>query len=367
MTNTFGCMEIGNTGVCSGEAVTCQLLLIDPAKNIGSVGKFCSLIVGNPINTGVGNKYQSEVDISVNTLRFIRVYNSTAIHDKNSGVTPVGNNWSSSYDQSVLYLSSAGLISALAHRPDGKAYYFNLTSGAWLPDADITDTLTQLTDSTGATTGWRYTIAADDSVEAYDATGKLLSITDRNGQTQTLAYDTNNHLISVTDAMGRQLTFTYDASSRIATMTAPSGGVYHYAYDSYNNLSTVTYPDATVKTYLYENASFPNALTGIVDENGNRFATYGYDSQGRANLSTHALGDGQVNLTYNSDGSTAVTDALGASRTYNFTTVLGVVKSTGQTQPGGSGCSAAASALSYDANGNIASRTDFNGVVTTYT
>jgi YD repeat-containing protein len=57
---------------------------------------------------------------------------------------------------------------------------------------------------------------------------------------------------------------------------------------------------------------------------------------------------------------------LGTARTTNFTTILGVVKSTGQSQPGGSGCGAAASALTYDANGNISSRTDFNGTVTTY-
>ncbi|WP_124950338.1 RHS repeat-associated core domain-containing protein [Sulfuriferula thiophila] len=316
--------------------------------------------VGDPIHAAIGNLYEQEQDISYGALQLIRYYNSQTLNSGSLGI-----NWTVSFGQK-LYPQPLNLW-LKADRPNGKSYSFTPAGGGWITDVDITDTLTQLTDSTGATTGWRYTVAADDSVETYDATGKLLSITDRNGKIQTLTYDTNNHLISVTDAMGRQLNFTYDASSRIATMTAPSGGIYHYAYDSYNNLSTVTYPDNTIKTYLYENASFPNALTGIVDENGNRFATYGYDSQGRANLSTHALGDGQVNLTYNSDGSTAVTDALGTSRTYNFTTVLGVVKSTGQTQPGGSGCAAAASALSYDANGNVASRTDFNGIVTTYT
>jgi YD repeat-containing protein len=61
-----------------------------------------------------------------------------------------------------------------------------------------------------------------------------------------------------------------------------------------------------------------------------------------------------------------VTDPRGTVRTYNFTTILGVVKSTGQSQPAGSGCAASAAALTYDANGNIATRTDFNGNKTTY-
>ncbi|CAM9187122.1 unnamed protein product, partial [Phaeothamnion confervicola] len=34
--------------------------------------------------------------------------------------------------------------------------------------------------------------------------------------------------------------------------------------------------------YLYENPAFPQALTGIVDESGQRFATFSYDSYGRA-------------------------------------------------------------------------------------
>jgi YD repeat-containing protein len=38
-----------------------------------------------------------------------------------------------------------------------------------------------------------------------------------------------------------------------------------------------------------------------------------------------------------------------------------VVKPTGSSQPAGSGCAASASAISYDANGNTAAKTDFNG------
>ena len=63
---------------------------------------------------------------------------------------------------------------------------------------------------------------------------------------------------------------------------------------------------------------------------------------------------------------TTTKDPLGTARTYNFTTILGVVKSTGQSQPGGAGCGASASAMTYDANGNIASRADFNGNTSCY-
>ena len=108
-----------------------------------------------------------------------------------------------------------------------------------------------------------------------------------------------------------------------------------------------------------------------MDELGNRFGTYNYNSKGQAISTEHAGGADKYQLTYtiNASGlpvSTIVIDPLGTARTYNFTTILGVVKSAGQTQPGGSGCGAAASAMSYDANGNVASRTDFNGNITQY-
>ena len=171
--------------------------------------------------------------------------------------------------------------------------------------------------------------------------------------------------------LGRVLHFSYDTSNRIASMTNPAGGVYTYSYDANNNLATVTYPDNKVKTNHYENATFKNALTGITDENGARYATYGYDTQGRAVSEFHAGNVEQNTLVYSLDGfgnptSTVVTDPLGSVRTYNFTTILGVVKSTGQSQPAGSGCAASSAAITYDVNGNVASRTDFNANKTTY-
>ena len=175
----------------------------------------------------------------------------------------------------------------------------------------------------------------------------------------------------VTDATGRQLHFQYDDFPRIRTIVTASGNAIQFTYDTNSNLVSVTHPDGKVRTYLYENATFPHALTGIVDENGTRFATYRYDSQGRADDEDQGGSVDHYNLAYATDGfgnpiSTTITDPLGTARTYNFTTILGVVKSTGVSQPGGSGCSAASSATTYDVNGNVASRADFNGHQTCY-
>jgi YD repeat-containing protein len=265
-------------------------------------------------------------------------------------------------------------------------HIFRPSVNGWIPDADISDKITEIKDITsGSTIGWQYTIASTNEVENYDSKGLLISIKARSGEIQTLTYLTNLRnvlLIRVTDHYGRQLNFTYDSLGRISSMTDPADNITRYSYDTSGNLSTVTYPDDTPadltnnpkKTYVYgepantANVSQPNALTGIIDENGVRYATYRYDASGRAISTEHATGGiDKYSLAYSSDRSrTDVTDPLGSVRTTHFTTVLGVVKSTGADQPGGSGCGTASSNITYDANGNLASRTDFNNHKTCY-
>lgn len=347
---------------------------------------FCQS-TGQPVNFTTGNKWLAEDDISsVLNLNFARNYNSNLLSNRGKA----GSNWVHNFAR----LLNIEMFNAyvLVTRPDGKEFRFKPISSTWISDADITDKLVELKDGGGTRTGWTYTVDSTSDVENYNATGQLLSITSRAGLTQTMAYSTVSTppsiasipdlLISVTDSLGRSLSFTYDTSNRIKTMTSPAGAVYTYSYsknaggtpDANNNLVSVTYPDNTVKTYLYENTSFPNALTGVTDENNSRYMTYTYDSNGRAvdEISpTFGTNVNHYGLIYNTDTSgnpttTVVTDPRGSSRTYNFTTILGVVKSTGQSQPAGSGCAASAAALTYDVNGNIASRTDFKGNKTVY-
>ena len=393
-----------SNGFTDNSPVNCP----DPSPSLnpkGAPGPSCPA-TSNPISVAYGNKFLLESDY-LNTLSFNRTYNSTsAVSYSNQGMQ-----WKNYLNRSILYLSPN---TAYVYRASGKIYTYTVSGLNWLPDADITDRLIELKDAGGAPIGWTYTTDTTGEVESYDTDGKLLSISNRAGSSQNMAYSCTavsascpvatpstiapiaGLLIKVTDNIGRSLNFTYDNQNRIATMSNPAGGVYSYAYstDGNNNLTSVTYPDSKTKTYLYggsasESAnvsaspnagvSYANALTGIIDENGNRYATYRYDAAGRAYDEELApdLGvtAGQAiehnNLVYNVDGSgnptsTVVTDAFGSSRAYNFTTILGVVKSTGQSQPAGSGCASSASALTYDANGNVASRTDFKGNQTTY-
>jgi YD repeat-containing protein len=345
------------TPTCDVNTKKCAETNLNPIKN--NAEPPAGLCSGNPINTGTGNKYQLESDYQGAgnfPLNFRRFYNSNS--STYSNALGYGSGWRHSYERSISSISSSG--SAIIYRANGVAYTFTLVGTEWLPVADVNLTLTSTIDPVG----WQLT-TEDGSVEAYNASGQLLSIKSLAGVTHKLSYDTNGYLKTVTHTNGHSLNFTYDRANRIATLKDPAGGIYTYSYDSAGNLVSVTYPDHTTRTYLYNEAgnvavSLPHALTGLIDENHNRFASWTYDSQGRAISSQHAGGVEYVGVNYGTNSGT-VTDALNTARTNSLRIVQGVVKSGGQSQPAGAGCSAAASNLSYDANGNVSSRTDFNG------
>ncbi|HQU17313.1 MAG TPA: RHS repeat-associated core domain-containing protein, partial [Gammaproteobacteria bacterium] len=297
-------------------------------------------------------------------LRFTRTYNSL---QPVSGIAPteLGADWRGFYDRSVTLLSGQSSPTARVVRPDGKSFLFTLTNGAWTPSPDVTARLESVEDASGNPIGWKYTTSRN-TVETYDATGRLLSLANRNGLTQTLTYDAAGDLTAVTGAFGRTLTFTYNGNHELVQMTDPAGATYQYGYDGDGNLTSVTDPDGATRTYLYEDPAFPHALTGVIDANGVRFATWTYDSQGRAVESSLAGGARAVSLTFNGDGTTSVTDARGATGVHAFDTIFGDPKNAGVTVTC-PGCTPMANHVTYDANGFVASRTDFNGNTTDYT
>ena len=337
---------------------------ITPVDTPELLGNQC-LTTPYPITIVSGNKYLGEVDVPGNVLGGLEIsrhYNALGGYY----TLQTGANWKLSLDRSLSF-ETADMITA--YREDGRQVNLVRSGDQFRPSAGGGELVSRLLDTGGTITGWRYTDAHTGAVERYDTSGRLLSLTNARGQTWTLTRD-KGRIVSVANAYGAQVILTYDSKYRLGSLSLPNGGQITYGYDANGNLTFVTYPDGTIKGYGYNeagqtNGALPNALTSITDENGVRYITYTYDSTGRAIGEVVAGNVGRHTLTFNT-GNTVVTDPLGTSRTYNFQTVLGVARNAGQTQPGGAGCGASASALTYDANGNIASRTDFNGVVTTY-
>ncbi len=325
-------------------------------------------LVGYPIAVATGNMFEQATDYTTagqNPLAFARYYNSQGnTAPVATFASSLGVNWRSTYDR---YLNFATANTVTAERADGQQLTFTLNAGAWTPDTDVDVTLS----NTGAT--WTLT-DHNDTFETYTAVsateGQLQSIRSRNGYTQTLSYNGSGQLVSVTDFYARVLRFAY-TGNLLHSVTTPDGTTVTYGYTAAggkNVLTSATYsttPPATI-TYLYKNDGLPFALTGIIDEDGNNYAAWTYDSSGRALTSQVGPGANLTTLVYNSDGSRTVTNALGVTDTYQFTTLQGVPKVTQISRAATTNTAAATELFTYDANGYTASQTDWNGNQTTY-
>jgi YD repeat-containing protein len=341
--------------------------------------------VGKPIIPATGEETLDQADhvgAGPDALSLTRSYRSSRVLGTATGpaAAGLGQPWSHNHSVVLKRAGAAGAAGSTARVVFGngsvRAFNWDTASAGWTA-SNSADTLT------ANATGLLYKRLDDDSTWQFDAGGKLQTSTQRNGWVNSYHYSTASTpsgvaatpglLISVNNQFGRSLNFTYNAFNQLVRVTASSGQVTRYQYDgtgAASRLSSVSYPASagTVasRTYLYENATFPQLLTGILDEAGNRYATIGYDSQGRG-TSTQLAGAADLHtISYGTAGAAVVTDPLGTVRTYNYGTSMGKLAVTGANLPSGTGGSDAASRV-QDAHGFVTQETDFLGVSTMYT
>jgi RHS repeat-associated protein len=354
--------------------------MVAPTKTDGACD---TCAVGDPITVSTGNVYVKQVDYALVTLGdlvYIRHYNS----DPNVSQGRLGTNWRDSFDRQVVLSTDlptgsgySGPTIALVYRPDGRVVTFNVSGSSPVPtDPDTVETLSQPNSAT-----WVFA-TSDDVIETYNVVasvrsggpvnyGQLATIQSRGGLIQTLTYNnTTQNLTSVVDVFGHSLSFTYDASNRVVTMTDLAGNVFNYGYNTNGYLSDVYFPGpapgstsgAPHRQYQYETLLSKQFLHDILDESGNQNSTWAYDSSGRA--ITSSIGSFQETHAVSYAGSagtgSTVTDGAGGSSVYAFAVINGVPKYTNIVAQGTMTQSAA-----YDANGRPTSITDRNGITTT--
>lgn len=341
----------------------------DPANQ--STGAPCDCAVpqaGEPIQIATGNMYEEALDYETagnNMLNFKRYYNS--LGDRTTESYMLGVNWRSIYDRYIRLTLANNVLSVVAERPSSQELIFtNSGSGNWNTYSDIDVKLVQ------TLSGWILT-NDDDSVESYGTNGLLEAIQYRDGYWQVFTYNPSNFLISVADSFNRSLEFAYQ-SNLLHTVTTPDGLILTYGYDSsgatpgvLDRLTSVTYsaPQPTTIHYLYENPALPFALTGVIDEDGNRFTTWTYDSSGRATSSQNGNGADLTTIVYNdNDGSRAVINSLGLTNIYKFAVIQGMSKATEIDRLPTATVPAAKMTYTYDVNGYIASTSDWKTNVT---
>src|SRR5207248_1091365 len=141
---------------------------------------------------------------------------------------------------------------------------------------------------------------------------------------------------------------------------------------------TVSYPDNTplvttdnpTVTYSYLNsADFPFLLTGITDERGVLFASWTYDSTGRALTSSHAGGADSYSFSYDDvNNKVTVTNPLGRQTVYTFQILQGMIRQLVAVDGvATTNCAASNTVYAYDTNGFRSQATDAEGRITKWT
>ncbi|MCM8857766.1 MAG: DUF6531 domain-containing protein [Candidatus Thiodiazotropha sp.] len=300
----------------------------DSASPTAQSSGIASTHTGNPIHVVTGNKYQQEVDLTplpgALGLLFKRHYNS---HNDESG--HLGRGWSHSYD---LRLQADGEAYRL-RQSDGRVIHFEPSNTADHYTAPRASDGWLRVNEAQLTWHWR-----DGRQLQFSPQGQLQRIVLATGQTLKLFYDPQGKLFLVRDPQSRELTLDHYPNGRIKALYDPTGQATRYRYDEVGNLKQVTRADDSQRLYHYEDTHDTHNLTGITDERGIRYATWAYDNQDRAILSTHADQVGQVKLDFSTPSETKVTDSQGKVSRYTTEVRDGVALVTAIHGPGCSSC-----------------------------
>lgn len=325
-------------------------------------------------------------------------YNYDQVGNLKTVTNPLGGEYTYTYD-------SAGRVAA-ATTPTGRttSYAYTLDgqpATVTLPSGSVSYTY----DAAGRTTGVDYSDATPDLTYVYDLAGRTASasngtstaeydyddagrVTDitRAGQVFGYDYDDAGNLTGRTLPDGRTQTYTWDADSRITATTITAAGGSHdisYGYDPAGHLTSVTRQGGPSTGYAYDAASsltlvehtaagstlLAQSVTWSPAGSPTVIATtrdgatvtrrYSYDSTGRvtgvclpASGTTCGTTDPETSYTYDLNGNRAETVIANtgddSTTTYTYDDDD---RPTGQTVDG------IATAISYDANGFLASQT----------
>jgi RHS repeat-associated protein len=355
---------------------------------------------GQPIDISSGLDVIQSKDMAISgprgSIAIIRTYRTLST---NPGPFGLGTNHNYSY---ILDTSGPNVGQAIINldMPDGNQVPFSLQSNGTYTNSTNPDMLgTVLTNPSSVNYNLRF---KDGTVYQFQTNSPvfavpLTSIIDPNGNVITLTRNPADllQLTQVTDPVGRTLTLTYDSSDRITSITDPLGRTVSYIYNSQGTLAMFTDAAGGVTSYTYDSQ---NRLLAVVDPRRVTIEQNTYDQNGRVIQQVEADG-GVFKFAYsllNPLASispvllTTVTDPRGNQTTYHFNPggyLLDVTDASGQmrsfnralgtnlilSMTGAGTCdvcgdpTAGDLSYTYDANGNMLTRTDALGNTATFT
>jgi len=250
---------------------------------------------GSPISLASGNTYIEETDVRLpglsGGLTLLRTWNSMWPSTQSAlQIGMFGPNWRSNFEERVFLGSDRYMKYG---RGDGSFWSFGHGGGGWtsVAPANSSATLTQ-----GASY-WTITFRNGERRLFDNASGKLIDIIDRNGNTTQLSYDSLGRLVTITDPVSRHLYFSYGtgSGSLVTGVSSDASLSLSYSYDTQGRLIQYAKPDQTTVSFQYDGHSLISLVT---DQNGKTLESHTYDTSGRGLTSARAGGVDALTITY---------------------------------------------------------------------
>jgi RHS repeat-associated protein len=330
---------------------------------------------GDPVNCASGNFSETFTDAAVPgrgpALDLTRTYNSLGASTE--GIFGYG--WSSSYEAHVTVNPDG---SATVFEVDGSQVTAVAKNGAYSVPAWADSTLTQNSDGS-----WRF-VRQQGLIYDFSPSGKLTTLTDRNGYTTQLTYVSGN-LTTVTDSTGRTITLTYGTNGLVSQVADPTTQSTSYGYDASGNLTSVTDRMNRATSFTYDANHY---LLTLTDPNLG-VTTNVYDTYGRVTQQTDPASL-ITGFAYTGDnfsptgGTTTITDPHGSVAVEKYTSgvMTSITKASGTPaaetwtylyDPNTFGISSVTDPnnhvtnSTYDSSGNLLTTSDALNHTTTYT
>jgi RHS repeat-associated protein len=238
---------------------------------------------GEPVNCATGNETDTQTDLSIPgrgvPFELSRTYNSQAA-DAQTSPGPFGYGWSSSFSDHLAISEAAAQVTV--EQANGSTVVFKgnpRVAGELSPPVSAQAKLTVESDGS-----FLYTLPSQQTFH-FNSSGELLSETDRNGNTTTVAYHSPH--LEITDPAGRKITFTYNGSGLVESATDPMGHTVKYSYES-GNLVSVTEPGESSPRWKFKYDSH-HRMTEMVNGDGGKTVNE-YNAANQVTSQTNPLG-----------------------------------------------------------------------------
>jgi YD repeat-containing protein len=322
---------------------------------------------GNPILAPTREKVEISQDITdegTMPLEFRRVYRSHRARDKDTWFNgyfvraesgSLGEGWVHNHEMhlatSLPSENGQGSIHQVrVQMGDGSFTYFNRDTrkGADYVARSSLHTLA------ANSAGWVFENKENNVRYVFNIKGQLLEQERLNGWRHIYTYDANDRLKAVHNTFGRALFFTYHADGKLAQVVSSDQRSIGFAFTG-NHLTSVQQADGSSREYLYDDPNAPGLLSGAIDENGIRYATFGYDAEGWARYTQKAGGVERYSIPWHQQTTnsveTKIVDPLNTSRTFSHKLYGSELLFMGSSGAPASPDEQPRSAAAFDANG----------------